>query len=60
MSDGVKITLILAGAAVLVACLYLYFSPYQSCVRAGDEEIANAENAATYNDPRIWCARISN
>ncbi|MFA7264316.1 MAG: hypothetical protein WC068_14960 [Caulobacter sp.] len=34
MTEKVKVALIIAGGAVVVTCLWLYFSPYQSCVRA--------------------------
>lgn len=34
MSDSVKIALIIAGGLIASVSLYLYFSPYQTCVRA--------------------------
>lgn len=34
MSDIVKAAIIMAGAAVTVAGLFIYFSPFQTCVRA--------------------------
>lgn len=34
MSDRVKVSLIIVIGLILVAGLYLYFSPYQQCVRA--------------------------
>lgn len=59
MRDSVKIALIFAGAIIFIFGVHLYFSPYQSCVRAGFEEIESADNAAEYADPRIWCSRNS-
>lgn len=38
MSDPVKVALII-GAVILVATsLYIHFSPFQTCVRAGEGE----------------------
>lgn len=47
MSDNVKIALIAAGALLLAVVLYLYFSPYHSCVRAYGEgsEMACAQRS---------------
>jgi hypothetical protein len=50
MSEPIKIALIAAAALVASVCLYMYFSPYQSCVRglatAGtDEKSAHFECA---------------
>lgn len=33
MSDGVKIGLLIAAAALVATVLYIYFSPYQTCIR---------------------------
>ena len=33
MSDTLKAGLIVGGAILLATALYVYFSPYQSCVR---------------------------
>ena len=38
MKDPVKIAVIAAIASVVCVALYLYFSPYQSCVRAFKSE----------------------
>lgn len=35
MSDLVKAALVLAAAAVAIAAMAIYFSPYWACVRAG-------------------------
>lgn len=34
MSDTIKGALIIGGAIVIAMALYLYYSPYQTCVRA--------------------------
>ena len=57
MSDRVKITGIIAGTAILIVSLYIYFSPFQTCVRAGREALEDVSNSAEYPDPRIWCAQ---
>ncbi len=33
MSDTIKMALILAGALIVCVAAYIYFSPYQTCVR---------------------------
>lgn len=33
MSDRIKVALILAGAILVATGAYIYFSPYQSCLR---------------------------
>jgi len=38
MSNGIKIALILAVTAIIITGMRFYFSPYQSCVRAGWNE----------------------
>ena len=35
MSETVKAAIIIAAAIVIGVALWVYFSPYQSCVRAG-------------------------
>jgi hypothetical protein len=35
MSDHVKIALIAAGTFLVALCIWIYFSPYHSCVRDG-------------------------
>lgn len=37
MNSPVKLGLIIGGAILLATGLYIYFSPYQSCVRAYDK-----------------------
>lgn len=34
MSEHIKITLIIAVTAIIIVALRIYYSPYQSCVRA--------------------------
>ena len=34
MSDSVKIAVIVSAGIVIAVGLYVYFSPYQTCVRA--------------------------
>ena len=34
MTDAVKISLIAAAGVLIAVSLYIYFSPYHSCVRA--------------------------
>ncbi len=36
MNDKVKIALVIALAAVVCVCLYIYFSPFQTCLREGN------------------------
>ena len=50
MTNGVKIALILAVAIVLAASIVMYFSPYQTCVRArtaNGDETAGAQVACS-------------
>ena len=54
MNDGVKIALIAAAGLIVAVCLYIYFSPYQTCVRATTSEGTVTEAAA-----QMWCARNS-
>lgn len=49
MSDTIKAALIVASAIVVATGLYIYYSPYHSCVRAGG-------GAAQASD---WCARAT-
>ena len=37
MDNSVKIALIIAGAIIIAVAAYLYFSPYQSCVRGFED-----------------------
>lgn len=39
MNDKVKIALIIGIAAVVCVGMYMYFSPYQSCVRGGENPV---------------------
>ncbi len=34
MSDTIKGALIIAAAILVATCVWVYFSPYQTCVRA--------------------------
>lgn len=56
MSDGIKITIIIVTGALIALGIYIYFSPYQSCVRARTELLKDS-----YQDPgrvaRSTCAR---
>ncbi|MER9886821.1 hypothetical protein NKJ48_14210 [Mesorhizobium sp. M0114] len=36
MGDQAKAALIIAAAILIATAMYIYFSPYQSCVRAGE------------------------
>lgn len=45
VNDKVKMVLIASAAAVICVGLYLYFSPYQSCVRALEEYKGPAASA---------------
>ncbi|MGH6791812.1 MAG: hypothetical protein ACRECF_03645 [Methyloceanibacter sp.] len=38
MSDPVKIALIAAAALIVSVSLWIYFSPYHSCLRSGGNE----------------------
>ena len=42
MDNQIKAALILGGAILVAVLLWIYFSPYYSCVRAGNREIACA------------------
>jgi hypothetical protein len=35
MDNQIKAAFILGGAIIIAVCLWIYFSPYHSCVRAG-------------------------
>lgn len=45
MSDNVKVALILAVTALIVLGIWLYFSPYYSCLRADFSELQCARAA---------------
>lgn len=57
MSDVVKVAMIAAVALVTAIGIWIYFSPYQSCVRAVQVNIKGR-----YNDPpnaaRAICAQV--
>ncbi len=44
MNDKVKVALIIAVAAVICVALYMYFSPYQTCMRQVDSAVVCARN----------------
>lgn len=50
MSDTVKVGLIIGAAILVAALLWIYFSPYQSCVRNFTESLGDRGTAAR------WCA----
>jgi len=50
MSDPLKAALILGAAIVIAMSIWVYFSPYHSCVRAMPEKAGPADAAA-------FCAR---
>lgn len=50
MSSPVKAAIIVAAAILAAVCIYIYFSPYQSCVRS----LGGGEQA------QFTCARNSN
>lgn len=43
MNDNVKIALILAVTVILAEAIWIYFSPFQACVRSmgGDGQLGN-------------------
>ncbi len=51
MNDKVKIAIILAVAIITATAIYVFFSPYQSCVR----NYTKTPN----NIPEVICARIT-
>lgn len=57
MKDQVKIAVIIGGAIVLATCIYIYFSPYQSCVRAARDSNTDSEWSDEYI--RMRCAEIA-
>lgn len=36
MNDNTKVALIIAGTLILCVCLWIFFSPFQTCVRDGE------------------------
>ena len=45
MSDTLKAALIVGGAILLATALYVYFSPYHSCVRSSFKTRSSLELA---------------
>ena len=63
MSNGVKIGLIVGVAILAAVCIYVYFSPYQTCVRAAAAGYANqdsADAAGATRSAETYCAHSSN
>ena len=46
MSDNVKVALIVAVTLVICLCVWLYFSPFHTCLRAGDFNAGYCARAA--------------
>jgi hypothetical protein len=59
MTDVVKVALIAAAAVIAAVSIYIYFSPYQSCVRAAEANMKGSYEKPA-NAARIYCARNSN
>jgi hypothetical protein len=59
MTDAVKVALIAAGTIIAAVSIFIYFSPYQTCVRSAEHSLGD-----TYQDPanaaRVLCAKNSN
>ena len=45
MSPQVKAALIVAGAIVIATALWIYFSPFQTCLRAFSNSLSSANGA---------------
>ena len=60
MSDGVKIAIIVAVGLILAVCLYIYFSPFQTCVRATLASSNPDTIGADPNYAKMMCAKNSN
>ncbi len=60
MSDIVKAYLIVAGAVLFAVALYIYFSPYQSCVRAQTQMWAKQGEPNPEQLAQRWCTEDSN
>ena len=60
MSDIVKASLVVAGTVLLAVALYIYFSPYQSCVRAQTQMWAKQGESNPQQLAQQWCAEDSN
>jgi len=54
MADSVKVALIAAVTVLPVTGIWVYFSPYQSCVRA-----AVSAGTVLKDYAQVWCARHS-
>ena len=60
MSDLLKATVILGAAIVIAVSIWVYFSPYHSCVRASSGVAASGMTAAQYKlNVAAGCARAS-
>jgi hypothetical protein len=51
MNDGVKIALIIMAGLVMASAIYVYFSPYQSCMRTIDR--------SKFDSPEVACGRAA-
>ena len=51
MSDPVKIAMIVAASVIVAVLLWIYFSPYRSCVRAVAE--------GGQHNPEAYCLALS-
>lgn len=56
MTNGIKIALIVAAAILLAAAAVIYFSPYQSCVRATLNSSSPNTIGADPNYAKMKCA----
>jgi len=45
MTPQVKAALIIAGAIIIATTLWIYFSPYQTCLRAFSNSLSSANGA---------------
>ncbi len=62
MTPHVKIALIIAAGIIAAMGLYLYYTPYQQCVRAmhaRDAQDTNPYAKFSRADPEITCLRTS-
>jgi hypothetical protein len=61
MSEPVKAALILAVALIAAAGLWIYFSPYQTCLRAEKASFmgTEAQMAAAYRMAALRCGRAT-
>ena len=52
MSEKVLVSLILAVAVIGSTCIYVYFSPFQTCLRGGPKTTEGQPNVA-------WCTKAN-